>query len=322
MNRVRGATEVSGHAHEHVASIASRAGLRVVVLATCTVLLLALGWVVSGLLVVRMPALAVATGRVAGSAFILGIITGLTRHGRSDALVVARRPWTVAKLAFIGYFLYFAGTTLGVSRIGASRAGLIVALMPCFTFVVGVLGFGERVTARKVAGAAIAALAAIGYAITTHQGTEAGTGGVGNLVIGIGVTTVATIAFAVYSYAYNASLGDVKPESSLAILFAAAACALIPATAAVASLGTISPLSWLASFALGAVFTAPVYITGHMLFLIKGPLFVATISLAVPFLVRIGDWGLGQASAPNIASMGFMALCLIGISLVVRQRAL
>lgn len=300
----------------HGAADTSSGRLTVLVLAVCTVLLLAAGWIGSGVLVARTPPLAVATGRTAGSFAILSVIAAMSEHGRAGVRIVSRRPWVVTRLAFIGYFVYFGGTMLGVEYIGASRAGLIVALMPCAAFAAGAVAYGEQVTRRKIAGTVTAVAAAIGYSLATHSGSAASGTGLRNVVIGVTVTLVATVCFAVYGYAYKRNMEDVAPESALPVLFGTATLMFIPA--AIVTLGNVSAWRWLGSFALGAVFTAPVYVTGHKLFLLRGPLFVATIALAVPFLVRLGDWGLGNASAPNLPSMAFMALCLAGISLVVR----
>jgi drug/metabolite transporter (DMT)-like permease len=287
-------------------------------LAVTTVGLLAVGWIVSGALVAdSTPALAVAVGRTAGSFFTLAIIAAMSANGRAAFRVLGRRSWIVIQLALLGYFFYFGGTMLGVARIGASRAGLVVALMPCITFVVGMIGFGERATLRKSAGTVTAVAAAVGYAAVTQSGPDHNTG-LTNLVVGVGFTLFATLTFAIYGYAYKSRLHDVSPVSALAVLFGVATLLLLPAAAATVPLGSTNLTKWLGAFLLGAVLTAPVYITGHELFLRRGPLFVAAIALVVPFLVRIGDWALGNASAPDVPSMAFMALCLGGVVAVVR----
>lgn len=303
-------------AADHGAADTSSGRLTVLVLAVSTVLLLAAGWIGSGVLVARTPPLAVATGRTAGSFAVLGVIAAMSEHGRADVRTVSRRPWVVTRLAFIGYFVYFGGTMLGVEFIGASRANLIVALMPCAAFAAGAVAYGEQVTSRKIAGTLTAVAAAIGYSLATHSGSAVASTGLRNVIAGVTVTLVATVCFAVYGYAYRRGMKDVAPESALPVLFGVATVMFIPA--AIATLGKVSAWQWLGSFALGAVFTAPVYVTGHKLFLLRGPLFVATIALAVPFLVRLGDWTLGNDSAPSLPSMAFMALCLAGITLVVR----
>jgi drug/metabolite transporter (DMT)-like permease len=293
--------------------------LAVPLLAVSTVALLAVGWVGSGELIANStPALVVATARTAGSCVTLAVIAALSASGRAGLRAVARRPGAIAWLAFIGYFIYFGGTMLGVARIGASRAGLIVALLPCVTFVVGIIGFGERATPRKVIGTLIAVAGAVGYAAATRAGHDAHATGLATLAAGAGVTLLATITFAVYGYAYTRRFHDVSPPSALAVLFGAATLMLLPVAAAVVPLGRVSLTQWLGAFGLGALLTAPVYITGHELFLRRGPFFVAAIALVVPFLVRLGDWGLGNASPLDLASLGFMALCVAGITAVVR----
>jgi drug/metabolite transporter (DMT)-like permease len=291
----------------------------VTILALSTVLLLAVGWIISGALVAASaPALAVATGRTAGSSCTLFIIAVMTAQGRADVRVVTRRPGAVVVLAFLGYFVYFGGTMLGIAHIGASRTGLIVSLLPCITFIVGIIGFGEQATLRKAAGTAVAVAAAVGYSLVTRSGHESHGTGLLNLMIGLAFTLLATVTFAVYGYAYKSRFHDVSPVSALALLFGVATLMLIPVTAATVPLGSVRLSQWLGAFGLGAVLTAPVYITGHELFLRRGPLFVAAIALVVPFLVRMGEWALGNVSAPDLPSMIFMALCLAGVTAVVR----
>jgi drug/metabolite transporter (DMT)-like permease len=299
----------------------ARAGgqLAVGLLAVATIALLAVGWVVSGALIAdSTPPLVVATARTAGSCVTLAVIAAWSAPGRASLRAVARRPGAVAGLAFIGYFIYFGGTMLGVARIGASRTGLIVALLPCVTFVVGIIGFGERATTRKILGTLIAVGGAVGYAAATRPGHDAHPTSLATLAAGAGITLVATIAFAFYGYSYTSRFHDVSPPSALAMLFGAATLMLLPVAAATVPLGQVSLSQWLGSFGLGAILTAPVYITGHELFLRRGPFFVAAIALVVPFLVRLGDWGLGNASPLDLASLSFMALCIAGITAVVR----
>ncbi|MEW2625916.1 DMT family transporter [Streptomyces sp. NPDC048106] len=287
----------------------------VAVLTVATVVLLTAGWVLSGVLVTDdVPPLAVATGRAAGSTVVLSAIALTTASTRSAVLVTARRGRSVLVLAFLGYFVYFVGTMLGVAHMGASTTGLVVALLPCVTFVIGVAAFGERATRRKAAGTLIAIAGAFGYALTT-SGDAADTRGV---LVGGAWTLLATATFALYNYLYRGALHDVPPLGALPVVFACATAMLLPVSALTEPLADVTARQWLGTLLLGAVLTAPVYVTAHELVLRRGPMYMAALSLIVPFLVRITEWSLGNAPALTAVVVATMVVCLAGIALTVR----
>jgi drug/metabolite transporter (DMT)-like permease len=280
------------------------------------VLLLTTGWVLSGVLVADdTPPLVVATGRVAASGVVLFGLALAGSTTRAAMIRVAARRATVVTLAFVGYFVYFVGTMLGVARIGASRTGLVVALLPCAAFLVGIVAFGEQATVRKAAGTAVAVAGAVGYA---HVTSGRGTGEVDDFLIGGGWALLATVAFAVYNYLYRSTLHDVPPLGALPVLFGLATLMLVPVTVATEPLSAVTPRQWLGSVLLGAVFTAPVYVTAHELVLRRGPLYMAMVSLVVPFFVRIVEWDLGSAPPMDLFALVTMAVSLAGIVITVR----
>jgi drug/metabolite transporter (DMT)-like permease len=305
----------SGPEDEPRAVTAGRDRAVVALLIVATVALLTAGWVLSGVLVADdVPPLAVATGRAAGSTVVLFAIALTTASARSAVVTTARRGRSVLLLAFLGYFVYFVGTMLGVARMGASTTGLVVALLPCVTFAVGIAAFGERVTWRKAVGTLVAVAGAFGYALDT-PGAAADASG---LLTGGAWTLLATVTFALYNYLYRKALHDVPPLGALPVVFAAATAMLLPVAALTEPLADVTARQWSGTLVLGLVLTAPVYVTAHELVLRRGPLYMATLSLVVPFLVRVTEWSLGNAPALDPAAVATMVLCLAGIALTVR----
>ncbi|MAG04907.1 MAG: hypothetical protein CMN66_00725, partial [Sphingomonadaceae bacterium] len=66
---------------------------------------------------------------------------------------------------------------------------------------------------------------------------------------------------------------------------------------------------------LGVALTAPVFILLHELIRRRGPLFTAALSLAVPFLIRTGEWALASKGPPSALVLLFLLVCCAGVGL-------
>lgn len=289
--------------------------LGVPVLSCLMVLLLATGWVVSGKLVSDTPPLAVAAGRTGASFLVISAISVLRPRSWAAVQASAGRRRAVALLAFLGFFAYYTGTLLGVDRIGASQVGLVVSLLPCITFAIGVMAFREPTSARKVLGTVLAVAAALGYAL---DGSAASSGPrTGVLVTGVLFAVAGTFAYGLYGYVYRHYMSDVPPLAALPAVTGAGTVMLGLAAIAFVPLGTVGAAQWAGVAVLGAVLTAPVFLISHELIVRKGPLFTSAVALMVPFLVRLGEWAWGEADAPNPASVLFLGLCSAGVWMTV-----
>lgn len=289
--------------------------LGVPVLSCLMVLLLATGWVVSGKLVSDTPPLAVAAGRTGASFLVISAISALRPRSWPAIRAGASRRRAVVLLAFLGFFTYYTGTLLGVDRIGASRVGLVVSLLPCITFAIGIAAFREPTSTRKVLGTVLAVAAAIGYAL--GEGSAGGSTGTGVLVTGVLFALAGTFTYALYGYVYRRHMSDVPPIAALPAVTGAGTLMLGLAAAVFVPLGTIGASQWAGIAVLGAVLTAPVFLISHELIVRKGPLFTSAIALVVPFLVRLGEWARGEEDAPGLTSVLFLALCSAGVWMTV-----
>ncbi|MEU8620581.1 DMT family transporter [Streptomyces sp. NPDC048623] len=285
-------------------------------LATLMVLLLATGWLLSGHLVSGAPALAVAAGRTAASFAVITAVAALLPRARPGVRTATARPGAVAVLAFLGFFAYYSGTLLGTSRIGASRVGLIVSLLPCLTFLIGIAAFREPSTRRKLLGTLLAVAAACGYAVA-DGGAGGAAVGTGALLTGGLMALGGTFAYALYGYVYRQRMADVPPLAALPAITGAGTVMLGAATLLFVPLGSVDAADWAGIAVLGAVLTAPVFVISHELILRKGPLFTSAVALAVPFLVRLGEWALGTAGPPGQLVVALIAVCAAGVWLTV-----
>jgi drug/metabolite transporter (DMT)-like permease len=293
--------------------------LAVPALATAMVILLAAGWLLSGHLVDGVPALAVAAGRTAASFVAITFVAVLTPRVRPAARAAAGRGGTVLLLAFLGFFMYYSGTLLATSRIGASRVGLIVSLLPCITFVIGVAAFREPSTRRKILGTALAVASACGYAAADGATADGGVpgGGTATLISGVLLALGGTTTYALYGYIYRQRMSGLPPVAALPAVTGAGTVMLGAAAVLFVPLEGISRADWGGIAVLGAGLTAPVFLISHQLILRKGPLFTSAVALAVPFLVRMGEWVLGWAGPPGPSVVVLIMCCAAGVWLTV-----
>ncbi|MFB6619305.1 DMT family transporter [Streptomyces sp. NPDC085524] len=289
-------------------------------LAVGMVVLLSAGWLLSGHLVAGVPPLAVAAGRTATAFVAITLFAVLTPRGRSGVRTAAGRPRTVLVLAFLGFFAYYTGTLLGTRYIGASRVGLIVSLLPCITFVVGVLAFREPNSRRKVLGTALAGSGAVGFLLADGAAAAGGGPATGALLSGGLLAFGGTFTYAFYGYVYRQRMSDVPALAALPAVTGAGTLMLGLTAVLFVPLGGVSAADWAGVAVLGGVLTAPVFLISHELILRKGPLFTSALGLAVPFLVRLGEWALGSAAAPGVPSVLLIAASAAGVWLTVGGR--
>lgn len=303
-------------------SPANRSGRLVVpALSITVVLLLAASWLLAGHLVTSAPPLLVAAGRTAGAFITLTVFAMLHPRSRSDLRTAAKRGRSIALLGFLGFFAYYTGTMMGIGLIGASRVGLITSLLPSITFVIGLLAFREHATWRKVLGTILAVLGACGYALVNVPSGNADPGSTGNILLGGGLLALGgTIAYAVYSYVYRWRMADVSPLAALTAITGAGTLMLGSMVGLFVPVAGLALADWGGIAVLGVVLTAPIFLLLHEIILRKGPLFTAALQLAVPFLIRLGEWALGWEDAPGPLVILLLLVCAGGVWLTVTDR--
>jgi len=284
------------------------------------VLLLAAGWVMSGILVADVPPLAVAFGRTLASFVAITVICVFRPRGWAQVGMASRRVKAVVLLAFLGFFVYYLGTLLGVGHIGASRVGVVVSLLPCITFAIGIAAFHEIAARRKVFGTVLAVIAALVYALG-DSGAGSATVTSGALLSGVLLTLGGTFAYALYGYVYRHFMSDVPPVAALPAVTGFGAVMLGVAASLFVPLGSVGVGNWAGIAVLGALLTAPVFLISHELILRKGPLYTSAVALVVPFLVRLGEWALGEAQPPGALSVACLLVCSVGVWMTVSAGA-
>jgi len=288
-------------------------------LSIALIMLLPGSWLLAKHLVTGAPPLVVAAGRTAACFLVVTAIAMLSARSRSEIPVAASRWGSIALLGFLGFFAYIAGTMVATRMIGASRVGLITSLLPSITFVIGTVAFCEPATRRKVLGTSLAVLGACGYAMADTQTVYAGQAELGGAVL-LGGALIAfggTAANAVYGYVYARRMADLTVIGVLPAVTGAGTVMLGLIVIFFVPVAGVSWIDWVGIAGLGALFTAPVFLIIHELLLRKGPLYPAVLTIAVPFLVRLGEWVLGWRGAPQLPVLLTLIVCACGVWLTI-----
>ena len=150
------------------------------------------------------PALDVAMGRIAIAGLALAPIAYRHRHHLSRATW----PWLVM-VGGIGNLVPAYLFTTAQTLIPSSVAGMLNALTPMFTFLVGVALFGTRVKGLQVAGLIVGLLGAAVLAFQPGMGAEMD----GSMVYGAGRVVLATACYGLSVNVIRNKLGHVPPAA-------------------------------------------------------------------------------------------------------------
>ena len=150
------------------------------------------------------PALDVAMGRIAIAGLALAPIAYRHRHHFSRTTW----PWLVM-VGGIGNLLPAYLFTTAQTLIPSSVAGMLNALTPMFTFLVGVALFGTRVKGLQVAGLVVGLLGAAVLAFQPGMGAEID----GSMVYGAGRVVLATACYGLSVNVIRNKLGHVPPAA-------------------------------------------------------------------------------------------------------------
>jgi drug/metabolite transporter (DMT)-like permease len=294
---------------------------KVPALAIGMVTLLTAGWVLSGELVRQVPPLTVAAVRTASTFPVLTTLV-LIRPAMRVAAGRAIRRWSgLLVLAVLGFLLYYGGTMLAIARIGAPATGIVVGLLPCVTLILGLIAFGEKAGAAKLAGTVVAVGAAVAYALQhggptgPHVADRAGT------ALGVALALAGTVSYALYGYVYRRLMGDLPSLASLPGITGVATMLLLPLAALTPGGWDLTARELLGLIFLGVAFTAPVFLISHELVLVRGPLFTTSAAVCVPFLIRVTEWLFGTATLFGPWEVLLFALAAGGVLIAVRADA-
>lgn len=198
------------------------------------------------------------------------------------------------------------------TKIDSSLAGILNALTPLFTILVGVGFFQLKVNATKIAGVVIGfiglcLLMCASGAISLQSLSYASLVLLATLFYGINVNMVGR---------------HLQGIGSLNIAALAFGFLIIPCLVILYFTGYFSlPLGdWqvqratLASFILGAMGTAVASILFYMLVKRAGTLFASLVTYGIPFIAVL--WGLWDGESVNIWQMGCLGIILSGVYLV------
>lgn len=283
-------------------------------------LLLGLTWVFSDLAVQRESADIVAAGRSLFSCVGILLLAARSRGSARRSLQLVRaRPWSLLLSGLLGVAVYAFASLQAIALLGVSIPNLLLTTTPLLSLVAGMLWFRARGNAAAIIGTLIATAGAAAYVVVSFR-TADGISVLGGIV-GVALAVVAALSVALYGQHYARLSAGRNPLDLLPGIFGFGTVLLLillAVTGRLADILSVDPATWLLLAVLGIGIYVPVYVLQHQLIHQRGAVYAATVSLAVPFVVRALEVAAGGAW-PSLAEGAAMLVCVAGVGLVLRN---
>lgn len=298
-----------------------RTRLRVPIMTAAFALLLGLTWIFSGLAVDRSSPDVVAAGRSFFSC--AGLMLLLTRDRgafRRSVSMIRQRPFALLLSGLLGVAIYAFGSLQAIGLLGVSVPNLLVATTPCLSMIIGILWFAKSGNPLAWCGIGLATLGAIGYVLGSfalgHQLAWP------TVVLGVVCGIAAVISIAVYGQHYARIAAGHDPLDLLPGIFGFGTLillVLLAVTGRLTAIFHIDLVTLLLLIVLGVAIYVPVYVLQHQLIHLRGAVYMAAVSLVVPFIVRVLQIVLLHGRLPGPVEIASMIICVAGVALVVRH---
>lgn len=293
----------------------------VLIISAVFTVLLVMTWLVSDLAVGRVGPDITAAGRSFFS--LLGICLLATRSRgalRRSVSMIKKRPGALAISGLLGVALYALSSLQAIALVGISLPNLLLATTPCVSMIIGIRVFGKTGSWPAYLGVGLAAAGSAVYVLSSFRlnGEVSGT----TLATALGCGLLAVLAIAFYGQHYAALSAGHDPLDLLPGIFGFGTAILLGLLLITGRLGALADLDLLGLgllALLGLIIYVPVYVLQHQLIHLRGAVFMASLSLAVPFGVRAVDVLLLDGPPLTLWTAAGMIICIGGIALVVRH---
>lgn len=279
-------------------------------------------WLLAKHIVTDAPAEASAAGRIFATSLLFWVIVALRPEHRVPWARIRVRWRGVVVLGLLGFVLYSLLTFLALTVLDASELGMTLALIPGFTYLLGLAFFGDRLHPLKLTGVPLATGAALYF--TTDGFRALGLDGAmaGEQIAGVLAATGAAVSYALYGLVYKRIMVDLPIAGVLAWVTLAAFVLFLPYLALVdASLRTMDLATIASLLLLGAGLSAPVFLMYHAVIVSGGVLYANSVGILSPFAILLAEWALGQRGGLSVGEGVSMACCALGVALIFSHAA-
>lgn len=228
---------------------------------------------------------------------------------------VDRRKWPLIFLSgLLGTFFPAYLFCMAETRIDSSLAGILNALTPIFTLLIGALFFHHTVGPGKWAGVALGFLGLVMLILSGSQQVSFSYLGHASFIL------IATLLYGVNVNMVNRHLREVGSREIATVAFTM----LIPLSFGILAatgyfnmdVGDVFLRSTGASALLGVLGTAAASILFYMLLKRAGPLMSSMVTYGIPFVAVF--WGVLSGESIGMAQMGCLLVILMGVYLANR----
>lgn len=288
--------------------------IRLLVLTVAILACFTAGWVLAKNIVDGAPPYVSATGRVLATSLFLWIFLLLHPGERVKPSIVLRRWPAIIVLALLGFVLYSLLTFFALTVLNPSDLGMTLALIPGFTYALGLAFFGDRLQNLKLLGVPLATGAALYYTTDGFLSFAA------KDVLGIAMAAGAALSYALYGLTYKRLMADLPMTSVLPFITAAAFLMFLPGLLVVGpEARSINFWTVVKLLMLGAGLSAPVFLMYHTVIELGGVLYANSIGILSPFAILLTEWAFGYRSGVGLGELSAMIACAVGVAFIFKD---
>jgi drug/metabolite transporter (DMT)-like permease len=217
-------------------------------------------------------------------------------------------------LALLGFVLYSLLTFAALMVLNPSDLGMTLALIPGFTYALGLAFFNDRVHHLKLLGVPLATGAALYYTTDGFLSLEAAD------TFGIAMAAGAAFGYALYGLTYKRFMADLPMTCVLPFITTVAFLMFLPWFLFISpekisiDLWTVAKL-----LILGAGLSAPVFLMYHAVIDLGGVLYANSIGILSPFAILLTEWAFGYRNSASLGELIAMTACAVGVALIFKD---
>lgn len=290
--------------------------IRLLALTISILICFTISWVLAKNIIDSAPLYLSAIGRVLATSIFLWAFFLLRPGKRVKSTIMLRRWPAIIILALLGFVLYSLLTFLALTVLNPSDLGMTLALIPGFTYTLGLVFFGERIHRLKLLGIPLATGAALYYTTNGFQSVAA------ENAFGIVMAAGAALSYALYGLIYKKLMADLPMTSVLPFITTVALLMFLPWLLFVSpeersiEIWTVAKL-----LILGAGLSAPVFLMYHAVIDLGGVLYANSIGILSPFAILLTEWIFGYRNDVTLGELSAMVACAIGVALIFKDAA-
>lgn len=283
--------------------------IRLSILTFVILVLFAASWTLSKSILQDVPVVHAVGARLWATSVALWLVVAFVRFRARGADTTRPTTGRLFVLSLLGFSLYFWLSFRSLGSLRASDLTVVLSSIPAMTYVIGVLFGFVGFSWKKTLGVVAVSAGALMFNL--------GDGGIAGAWSGVAYAALAALAYSLYGLLSQRWLKGVAIVPAVAwMTFWAALTSLVAVFLDGQSLQGITPLRWGQLIALGAVFSAPVYVLYQRIVREGGVVYANAVGVLAPVFVVVFEVLQGDMKSLEAGKLMSLLVVTAGVLLL------